>query len=119
MPIPHVLIYWYLFTDHVFGITCHSSIYFLITIYTTLEIVSAKPKIVLHIVGGKILLHQFFVRRRRGVIFASFNFGITQSLVLAYIAQHLLVEVDGTLVILSFAKSKDSSTHAFLTLVFG
>ena len=47
---------------------------------------SVQPKFVLHIVGGKILLHQFFVRRRRGVIFASFNFGITQSLVLAYIA---------------------------------
>jgi hypothetical protein len=48
-------------------------------IYTSLDVVRAKPKLIFHIIGGIILLLQSFVRRSMCAIFASFDFDIAQS----------------------------------------
>ena len=44
-----------------------------------LNVIKAKPKLVLHIVGGAIIIFQSVVRRSRGVIFAKSDFGIAQN----------------------------------------
>ena len=43
------------------------------------DVVRAKPKLVLHIVGGVILLLQSLVRRSRGAMFSNPDFGVAKS----------------------------------------
>ena len=54
-------------------------IFFQTIIYTRLDVVKAKPKLILHVVDGITLPFQSIVRRSRGAMFASFDFGIAQS----------------------------------------
>ena len=100
------------------------------------DVVMAKPKLVLHIVGGTNFIVESLVRRSRGVMFAITNYSIVHILVMTRISQYLLAKLGGNLAMCQWegqsisntnvvcaipcsAKLKDSSMHAFLTLVFG
>ena len=52
----------------------------LATTYTTLVVIMAKHKLVLHILGGAVILLHSLIYGSRGAMFANSNFGIAQSL---------------------------------------
>ena len=66
-----------IFTGHVLGTIGQSNMYFfLLPTHTTLDVISTKPKLILHIVGGAILLLQTLVHGGCGAMFANSDFGI-------------------------------------------
>ena len=69
-----------IFTNHVLGTTCqYKTFFFLLSFYTTFDVIRVKPKLVLHIAGGTILLLQSLVRRSMGTIFSNLNFGVAKN----------------------------------------
>ena len=68
-----------IFTSHVLDTTCQSNMFFFATNYTTFDVFRAKPKLILHIIGRRIFLLQSLVRRSRGAMFSSPDFGVAKS----------------------------------------
>ena len=71
------------------------NIFLLATTHTTLDIVKAKSKRMLHIVGRRELLLCLFVCWRRDVMFTNLHFALHKVHVLACIAQHRLAKLGG------------------------
>jgi hypothetical protein len=51
----------------------------LATTYTTLVVIMAKDKLVLHIIGGAVIFLHSLIYGNRGAMFANSNFDIAQS----------------------------------------
>jgi hypothetical protein len=62
----------------------------LVAIHTMHEVVRAKSKLILHIVGEAVHLLHTLVRESRVVMFAICEFGIAQSPSVGLLGQHLL-----------------------------
>ena len=112
------------------------NVFILAIVYTTLDVVGTKPKLVLYIVGGAIFLLQSLVCRSRGACLPVPTFGIAQGLDIGLHHPLFLAELSGNISMCQWEgqlvfiinvicatpcpiEFKDSSMCILLALLFG